>query len=176
MALGDLGDAQLWQLMEDLWQEAALRDLTMSPIGPPLDHWMAPARSVDTNLEDYEVTLWGRGWGPNELPTWPTGLPHTEEDVGHLLSTLAAGLRLRTPRINTFSGHTTPGKTEVSFEQWYHEVQCVKDHYPTVSSLGRYNQVSKRGNSGYDPIHGYYCQCSPEFEEAIGHFWHGSLL
>ena len=23
-----------------------------------------------------------------------------------------------------------PGKTEVSFEQWYHEVQCIKDHYP----------------------------------------------
>ena len=23
-----------------------------------------------------------------------------------------------------------PGKTEVSFEQWYHEVKCVKDHYP----------------------------------------------
>ena len=23
----------------------------------------------------------------------------------------------------------TPGKTEVSFEQWYHEVKCVKDHY-----------------------------------------------
>ena len=23
-----------------------------------------------------------------------------------------------------------PGKMEVSFEQWYHEVQCVKDHYP----------------------------------------------
>ena len=22
------------------------------------------------------------------------------------------------------------GKTEVSLEQWYHEVQCVKDHYP----------------------------------------------
>ena len=22
------------------------------------------------------------------------------------------------------------GKTEVSFKQWYHEVQCVKDHYP----------------------------------------------
>ena len=25
-----------------------------------------------------------------------------------------------------------PGKTEVSFEQWYHEVQCVKDHYPEL--------------------------------------------
>ena len=23
-----------------------------------------------------------------------------------------------------------PGKMEVSFEQWYHEVQCMKDHYP----------------------------------------------
>ena len=23
-----------------------------------------------------------------------------------------------------------PGKTEVSFEQWYHKVQCVKDNYP----------------------------------------------
>ena len=23
-----------------------------------------------------------------------------------------------------------PGKTEVSFEQWNHEVQCVKNHYP----------------------------------------------
>ena len=23
-----------------------------------------------------------------------------------------------------------PQVTEVSFKQWYHEVQCVKDHYP----------------------------------------------
>ena len=35
-----------------------------------------------------------------------------------------------TPRINTFSGKATPGKTEVSFEQWNHEVQCIKNHYP----------------------------------------------
>ena len=39
------------------------------------------------------------------------------------------GLRLSTPWINTFSGDATPGKTEVSFEQWYHKVWCVKDHY-----------------------------------------------
>ena len=25
-----------------------------------------------------------------------------------------------------------PRKTEVSFEQWCHEVQCVKDHYPEL--------------------------------------------
>ena len=41
-----------------------------------------------------------------------------------------ARLRLGTPGINTFSGNAMPGKTEVSFEQWYHELQCVKDHYP----------------------------------------------
>ena len=23
-----------------------------------------------------------------------------------------------------------PGKIEVTFEQWYHKVQCIKDHYP----------------------------------------------
>ena len=42
----------------------------------------------------------------------------------------AASLRLGTPRINNFSGDATPGKTEVSFKQWYQEVKYVKDHYP----------------------------------------------
>ena len=49
--------------------------------------------------------------------------------MGCLINTLALGLHLGSPRINTFSGEAMPGKTEVSFEQWYHEVQCVKDHY-----------------------------------------------
>ena len=26
--------------------------------------------------------------------------------------------------------NAAPGKTEVSYEQWSHEVQCIKDHYP----------------------------------------------
>ena len=72
----------------------------------------------------------GRGWGLSEPPPWPTGPPCTEEDVVHLVSTLVGRLRLGTPGINTFSGDATLGKTEVLFEQWYHEVQCVKDHYP----------------------------------------------
>ena len=50
-------------------------------------------------------------------------------DVGHLFNTLMSGLHLGTLGINTFSGEAMPGKTEVSFEQWNHEVQCVKDHY-----------------------------------------------
>ena len=52
--------------------------------------------------------------------------------MGHLINTLASGLRLGTPQINAFSGKAMPGKTEVSFEQWYHKVQCVKDHYPEL--------------------------------------------
>ena len=40
------------------------------------------------------------------------------------------GLHIGTPKINTFSCDITPGKTEVSYEQWNHEVQCIKDHYP----------------------------------------------
>ena len=50
-------------------------------------------------------------------------------DVGHLINTLETGLHLGTPRNNTFSGEAMPGKTQVSFKQWYHKVQCVKYHY-----------------------------------------------
>ena len=64
--------------------------------------------------------------GPPPQPLRPAP---ANPDVGHLINTLALGLHLGTPRINTFSGKAMPGKTEVSFEQWYHEVQCVKDHY-----------------------------------------------
>ena len=45
---------------------------------------------------------------------------------------MASGLHLGTPRINTFSGKAMPGKAEVSFKQWNHEVQCIKDHYPEL--------------------------------------------
>ena len=63
---------------------------------------------------------------------WTTTMAHhppqTEEDIEHLISTLATRLQLGTPRIN-FSSEALLEKTEVSFEQWYHKVQCVKDHY-----------------------------------------------
>ena len=50
--------------------------------------------------------------------------------MGQFISTLMSGLQIGTPKISTFSGDMAPGKTEVSYEQWSHEVQCVKDHYP----------------------------------------------
>ena len=50
--------------------------------------------------------------------------------MGQLITTLTSGLCLGTPKISTFSSDITPGKTEVSFEQWNHKVHCIKDHYP----------------------------------------------
>ena len=72
------------------------------------------------------------GWVPQEPLPWPIRLALADPDVGYLINTLASGLHLGTPGINTFSGNAMPGKTEVSFEQWYHKVQCVKDHYPEL--------------------------------------------
>ena len=46
-------------------------------------------------------------------------------------------MKLGTPCINTFSSEAMLGKMEVSFKQWYHEVQSVKDHYYGISGLGR---------------------------------------
>ena len=50
--------------------------------------------------------------------------------MGQLISTLTSGLQIGTPKISMFSGDAAPGKTKVSYEQWSHEVQCIKDHYP----------------------------------------------
>ena len=49
--------------------------------------------------------------------------------MGHLITALTLGLHIGTPKTSTFSGDMALGKTEVSYEQWSHEVQCIKDHY-----------------------------------------------
>ena len=49
--------------------------------------------------------------------------------MGQVITTLTLGLHIGTPKISTFSGDVAPGKTEVSYEQWSHEVQCIKDDY-----------------------------------------------
>ena len=59
----DLGDAQLSQLMEDLCQEVALRELNVPPRDPVSGHWGTPAGNRDPNVDDQEVTFpRGKGW------------------------------------------------------------------------------------------------------------------
>ena len=70
------------------------------------------------------------GWAPQGPPPQPLTPAQCNVDVWHLINTLASGLFLGMLRINTFSSEAMQGKTKVSFEQWYHKVQCVKDHYP----------------------------------------------
>ena len=61
--------------------------------------------------------------------------------MGQLITTLTLGLHIGTPKLNTFSSNVTPGKTEVSYEQWNHKVQCIKNNYPELvvqESIMRY--------------------------------------
>ena len=71
-----------------------------------------------------------RGWSYGEAVPRPVSPHQLTLDVGQLLSMLMAGMMMGTPHINTFIGDATPGKTIVSFKLWYHEVWCLKDHYP----------------------------------------------
>ena len=132
MDLGDPGDAQLRQLIEDLWQELVLRELNVSLRG---HCWATRGATLEegTLMCKMRRSPWkGEGMGTQQAASVAHRPPCIEENVGHFLSTLTARLRLGTQRINTFSGNATLGKTKVSFEQWYHEVQCVKDYYPEL--------------------------------------------
>ena len=100
--------------------------------------------------DDQEVTFPGGGrWGPERQPTpvpespaggrVPSGPPQQQPcpapagpDMGQLITALTLGLHIGTPKISTFSGNLALGKTEMSYEQWSHKVQCIKDHYPEL--------------------------------------------
>ena len=80
--------------------------------------------------DDREVTFLRGGRVPTGPQLPPTSPALAGPDIGQLISALTSGLQIGTLKISTFSGEAAPSKTEVSYEQWSHEVQCVKDHYP----------------------------------------------
>ena len=137
--LANLAKDDLHQLMEDLCWEVTLCELNAPPealhqfLGNPV--WSGIPMQMTRRSPFPE----GEGGFPLDnfsdlLPLHKQmvdGLPrdHLLTRCGCLINTLTSGLHLGAPRINTFSGEATPGKTEVSFKQWYHEVQCVKGHY-----------------------------------------------
>ena len=124
------------------------RGLTELPSNPPPHDWTCPSGSREPEEDDREVTFLGGGrWGPERQTTpvlsspargrVPSGPPQqlpgptlAGTDMGQLVAALTSDLHISTPKISTLSGDVGPGKTEVSYEQWSHEVQCIKDHYP----------------------------------------------
>ena len=140
--LGDLNNHELHQLVADLNQELAQCELIVPPSDPPPNEWSCPSGSQEPEEDDQEVTFPGGGrWGLLRQPTpeqpaeggAPSGPPQRPPcpapagpDIRQLITTLTLGLHIGTPKISTFSGDVAPGKTEVSYEQWSHEVQCIK--------------------------------------------------
>ena len=72
------------------------------------------------------------GGAPSGPPQRPPCPAPAGPDMGQSITALTLSLHIGTPKISTFSGDVAPGKTEVSYEQWSHEVQCIKDHYPEL--------------------------------------------
>ena len=128
-------------------QEITQHKLLAPPSNPPPHDWTHPLGSREPEEDDQEVTFPGGGrWGPERQTTpvphspaggrVPSGLPQQTPcpapagpDMGQLITALTLGLQIGTPKISTFSGNMAPSKTEVSYKQWSHEVQCIKDHY-----------------------------------------------
>ena len=148
--LGDLSDHELCQFMEDLTHKIVQCGIHVPSSSPPPNKWVCPLGGREVKEDDQEVTFpEGGRQVPLRQPTpsaepeqsaggrVPSGPPlqapcpaPSGSDREQLITTLTSGLHLGTQKINTFSGDITPGETEISFEQWNHGVQCIKDHYP----------------------------------------------
>ena len=69
-----------------------------------------------------------------------------------------------------------PGKTEVSFEQWYHEAQCVKDHYPESVVWESIVQSLKGAVADMARYMGPTAQCHRNSTKTYGNFWHSGII
>ena len=104
--------------------------------------------------------------------------PQPDEDVGWSYKHASYQTVTRYPmHINTFNGEAMLGKMEVSFEQWYHEVQCVKDHYPELVIWESTSKITKGGSGRYHPgtwallpVHGPYST------KANHNLWHCGII
>ena len=106
--------------------------INCTPQQPPPRDWAWLLGSGVPEEDDQEVTFPGGGRvhsGPQLQAPCPA-LAGT--NMGQLITALTMGLQISTPKISTFSGNVAPSKTEVSYEQWSQEGQCIKNHYPEL--------------------------------------------
>ena len=149
-----------------------MHESTVPPSYPPPRDWACPSGSSVPEEDDQEVTFPGGGRVPTRPQPQPVSPAPAGPDMGQLISALTLGLQIGTPKISTFSGNMAPGKTEVSYEQWSHEVQCIKDHYPEVVVQREHHEIPERSSSRHGLLYGPYCWCLRNFGEAFCNFWH----
>ena len=101
-----------------------------TPLQPPPRDWEHPLGNGVPEEDDQEVIFPEGGRVPSGPLLQSPGTAPAQPDMGQLINTLTSGLQIGTPKISTFIGNMAPGRTEVSYEQWSHKVQCIKDHYP----------------------------------------------
>ena len=172
--LQDLDDDLLWEMLQAVQLEAARRE-GLHPQGSSHGSLRVPGV---VGLPTWMMGKWpseGEGWGPGEPAQQSASPSHANADVSHLLSMLAAGLRMDIPRINIFSGDHTPGKTEMSLEQWYHEVQYVKDHYPEAVVCESIIRLLKEAVADMARYMGPTASVNHILQK-LCYFWHGGLL
>ena len=69
-----------------------------------------------------------------------------------------------------------PGKREVSYEQWYHEVQCVKDPYPESVVQESIVRSLKRAVVDMAQYMGPTTKHAPYITKVNCHFWHCGII
>ena len=68
-----------------------------------------------------------------------------------------------------------PGKMEASFEQWYHEVQCVKDH--DLESVVRESIIHSLKGAVADMARYMGPTISiVHILQKLSYFWHSSII
>ena len=173
----DLGDAQLRQLMEDLWQEEALRELN----APPVTNHQATG---DSN----------RPWGPQ--CGWPGGhLPEregmgTKQEDNHL-DPLPPSTRWRCRTSHKHTSHQTatghPMHQHFQSQSHAGEDRSVfwamvpwgtvcERPLSRISGLEKYSMIAKGGSSGYVQIHGPYHHCGPYSTNTNHNLWHCGII
>ena len=113
---------QLWEALEAIRYETARWVGAMPPPESPWISMWTPGGSGEPIMSYEGASLEGEGMvncqayavAHQSSMGWCRCWPSPEYSCGWA--------EVGTPRINIFSGDATPGKTEVSFEQWYHEL------------------------------------------------------
>ena len=157
-------------------QEIAQCKLAVPPSNPPPSDWACPLGSGALEEDDQEVTFPGGGGVPaRPQPQAPCPAP-AGTDMGQLITALTMGLQIGTPKMCTFSGNVAPGKTEVSYEQWSHEVQCIKDHYPELVVRESITQSLKGAAADMACYMGPTAGVSDIFRKTLCYIWHCCII